>query len=65
MGAPNRGLGHKRISISLTEDLDNAVLELRKQKEYCRYSYVECIRALIEEGAKAIASSHRDSDDKS
>lgn len=61
MGAPNKGLAHKRLSISLTEELDLAVIELRKQKEYCRCSYVECIRVLMEAGAKAIAARRQDS----
>ena len=56
MGAPNRGLQHKRMSIGLTEELDRAIIELRKTEKYCRCSYVECIRVLMEEGARAIAA---------
>lgn len=54
MGAPNKGQGYKRLSISLTEELDRCVLEMRKQEEYVRCSYVEIIRVLMTEGAKVL-----------
>lgn len=45
----------KRMSINLTQELDRAVLDLRKTEEYCRCSYVEIIRVLMTAGAKAMA----------
>ncbi len=45
---------YKRMSISLPPDLDRAVLDLRKTEEYCRCSYVEIVRVLMKEGAKAM-----------
>ena len=45
----------RRMSISLTPELDRAVLDLRKTEEFCRCSYVEIIRILMAAGAKAMA----------
>jgi len=56
---------YKRLSINLTEELDRAVLDLRKQEEYVRCSYVEIIRVLMTEGAKALGVYHPHSDEKS
>lgn len=43
----------KRISVSLTEDLDNAILELRKQDRFVRCSYSEIVRKLLTIGLNA------------
>jgi len=56
---------YKRLSINLTEELDYYVLELRKRKEYVRCSYVEIIRVLMTEGAKALGVYPPSSDGKS
>ena len=61
MSTPNRNQTFKRLSISLTPELDRAVLDLRKTEEYCRCSYVEIIRVLMAEGAKAMADHHQNS----
>lgn len=55
----------KRLSINLTEELDRCVLDLRKREEYVRCSYVEIIRVLMSEGAKALGVYHPNSDEKS
>ncbi len=56
---------YKRLSINLTEELDRAVLDMRKREEYVRCSYVEIIRVLMTEGAKALGVYHPNSDGKS
>ena len=56
---------HKRLSINLTEELDEAVVLLRSQKEYVRCSYVECIRILLAEGAKVMADRYPNNGEKS
>lgn len=51
----------KRVTISLSDDLDGAILELRKQDEFVRCSYSEIVRHLLtlglhrasEDGARA------------
>lgn len=43
----------KRISISLQEELDNQIIELKKTDKYCRCSYAEIVRNLIELGIRA------------
>lgn len=43
----------KRISISLPEEIDNQVIQMKKTDEYCRCSYAEIVRLLIEEGIRA------------
>lgn len=52
----------KRLSINLPPELDRVVLDLRKTEEYCRCSYVEIIRVLMAEGAKALADHHQNND---
>lgn len=50
---------YKRLSINLPQELDRAVLDLRKTEEYCRCSYVEIIRVLMYEGAKSLGVHHQ------
>ena len=40
----------KRLSVSLPDDIDNALLELRKSDEYVRCSYAELIRIVLKRG---------------
>ena len=54
MARPTKNLCYKRLTIYLSEELDEAVLELRRTREYCRCSYAEIIRVMMTEGAKAI-----------
>lgn len=61
MSATNKNQTSKRLSINLPPELDRAVLDLRKTEEYCRCSYVEIIRVLMAEGAKALSDNHHDS----
>ncbi len=64
MSNKNQKHTFKRLSVNLPPELDRAVLDLRKTEEYCRCSYVEIIRVLMAEGAKALADHHQDSDAK-
>ena len=49
-----------RMSLTLPKELEDAIVELRKTNKYCRMSYAEIIRQLIEvgldEGTKAAGS---------
>lgn len=54
MGARNQGKTYKRLSMNLTRELDQAVIELRKQEKYARCSYLELIRVLMAEGARCL-----------
>lgn len=49
----------KRMAIDIPEELDQAVLELRMTREYCRCSYSEIVRTLMREGIKAMRASGR------
>lgn len=49
----------KRMSISISEDMENKIVELRKTDEYCRCSYSEIIRKLLEQGIKVIEADKR------
>lgn len=40
----------RRVTISLSDDLDDAILELRKQDEFVRCSYSEIVRYLLTMG---------------
>ena len=42
-----------RITISLTKEQENAILKLRQTDEYCRCSFGELIRRLIDAGLEA------------
>ena len=39
-----------RMSLTLPKELEDAIIELRKTDKYCRMSYAEIIRRLIEAG---------------
>lgn len=56
----NTAKTYKRLSINLPQELDRVVLDLRKTEKYCRCSYVEIVRVLMAEGAKALADHHQD-----
>jgi Arc/MetJ-type ribon-helix-helix transcriptional regulator len=42
-----------RLSVSLTKELEDEIVKLRKEDAYCRMSYADLIRVLIERGLKA------------
>lgn len=44
----------KRMSLSLPAELEQAVIELRKTERFCRCSYAEIIRALMQLGLESI-----------
>ena len=44
----------KRMSLSLPAELEKAVIELRKTERFCRCSYAEIIRALMQLGLERI-----------
>ena len=54
----------KRITISVPEELENAIYGLRKQETYTRCSKSEMIRKLVEIGLKAEARKKRQSDSR-
>lgn len=43
-----------RMSLTLTPEIEEAVVELRKTEKYCRMSYSEIIRRLIEAGLESV-----------
>lgn len=44
----------KRLSVSLPDDLERQIAELRKTERFCRSSYAEIIRTVILIGIKEI-----------
>lgn len=44
----------KRMSLSLPAELEQAVIELRKTERFCRCSYAEIIRSLMQLGLESI-----------
>lgn len=42
----------KRMSVSINEEMDKKIIEMKKTDKYCRCSYSEIIRQLIEMGIK-------------
>ena len=42
-----------RLSIQLTKEQENALMELRKKDEFCRLSFGEIVRRLIDAGLEA------------
>lgn len=45
-----------RMSISMTEDMEREIVELRKDERFTRLSYSEIIRRLLEAGIKDLKS---------
>lgn len=45
----------KRMSISLPDEIEQAIVDLRKTDAFCRCSYSEIIRTLIAAGLAAAA----------
>lgn len=43
----------KRLSISVSDDMERSIIELRKTDEFCRCSYAEIVRQLITKGLSA------------
>lgn len=39
-----------RLSIQLTKEQESALIEMRKRDEYCRLSYGELVRRLLDAG---------------
>lgn len=44
----------KRMSISISPEQEKAILALRKTEEYCRFSYAEIIRILMNRGMEEV-----------
>lgn len=42
-----------RLSVQLTAEQEKALIELRKRDEFCRLSYGELVRKLIDAGLEA------------
>jgi len=42
-----------RLSVQLSEEQERALVELRKRDEFCRLSYGELVRRLIDAGLEA------------
>lgn len=42
-----------RLSVELTKEQEKALVEMRKQDEYCRLSYGELLRRMIDLGLEA------------
>lgn len=45
-----------RMSISMTEDMEKAIVQLRKDERFTRMSYSEIMRMLIEAGLATITT---------
>lgn len=49
----------KRISISLPDEIDSQVIQLKRTEEFCRCSYAEIVRMLLERGIRASQTEER------
>lgn len=52
----------KRMSISISPEQERAILDLRKTEEYCRFSYAEIIRILMNRGIEEVLTEADKSD---
>ena len=43
----------RRVTVSLPDDIDKRILELRKDDRFIRLSYAEIVRRLLEQGLKS------------
>lgn len=48
----------KRTTISMPDELDKAVFELRKSERYMRCSYSEIVRTLVEIGLEVVRNTN-------
>ena len=46
----------RRVTISLPDEIDRRILELKKDDKYIRLSYAEVVRQLLERGLNADGS---------
>ncbi len=49
----------KRMSISVNEEMDKKIIELKKTDKYCGCSYAEIVRQLIEAGIEVTEADRR------
>ena len=49
----------KRMSISINEEMDKKIIELKKTDKYCRCYYAEIVRQLIEAGIEVTEADRR------
>ena len=47
-----------RLSVELTKDQEEAIIQMRKKDENCRLSYGELLRRLIDVGLEANRDKH-------
>lgn len=52
----------KRMSISISPEQERAILDLRKTEEFCRFSYAEIIRILMNRGIEEVLTEADKSD---
>lgn len=50
----------RRVTISLPEETDKKILELRKDDRVIRCSYSEIVRQIVERGLDMVAADSRD-----
>ena len=43
----------RRVTVSLPDEIDRRILELKKDDKYIRLSYAEVVRQLLERGLEA------------
>lgn len=48
-----------RITVTLTKTQEDAIVSMRKRDEYCRLSFGEIVRQLIDAGLKATSKTKR------
>lgn len=48
-----------RMSISMTKEMENAIVQLRKDERFTRMSYSEILRVLIEAGLASIGTAEQ------
>ena len=52
----------KRMSISISPEQERVILDLRKTEEFCRFSYAEIIRILMNRGIEEVLTEADKSD---
>lgn len=48
----------RRVTISLPDEIDKAILSLRKDDKFARCSYAELVRILLERGLASKTAEH-------
>ncbi len=49
----------RRVTVSLTKDMDKRILDLKKEDRFARCSYAEVVRQIVEHGLDEVKANEK------